>query len=133
MVRIVEASGKRYTRAEIVAGFPPVERQNPTLRKEWKPRDNDDQRIRDALNSINAHDRDLRLQCGMALKAHMGESGRPLWDQWARQSQKYDERDEDKTWKSFRRHGITIGTLFHHAKAAGWADKKSERPEYAKK
>ena len=62
------------------------------------------------------------LQCGMALSAHMGDSGRSLWDQWSRQSGKYDERDQDKTWRSFRRNGIGIGTLFYHAKHSGWHD-----------
>ena len=42
-------------------------------------------RIRDALNSINADDRDLWLQCGMAIKDELQEAGRHLWDDWSRQ------------------------------------------------
>jgi hypothetical protein len=95
LVSIVEASGKRYTRAEILAAFPPVERQKSTPHHEWKPRDNEDERIRDALNAINADDRAIWLECGMALKAHMGEAGRPLWDSWSRQSTKFRERDQE--------------------------------------
>jgi hypothetical protein len=126
LVKLVDANGRRYSRAEIIAAFPPVERQQQkTVQREWKPQDDDDQRIGDALASIAADQRDLWLQCGMALKAHMGESGRPLWDQWSRRSDKYNERDQDKTWRSFRRNGIGIGTLFHHARQAGWQPPKS--------
>jgi putative DNA primase/helicase len=121
MIRLVQASGKRYTRAEILAAFPPVDREKiQAPAKEWQPRGDDDQRIREALDHINADDRDAWCQIGMALKDYYGDSGRPLWDAWSRRSDKFNERDQDKTWRSFRRNGIGIGTLFHHAKQAGW-------------
>jgi hypothetical protein len=83
--------------------------------------DGDDDRIRDALPYIDAADRDVWLKVGMALKTHLGESGRPLWDQWSAScAEKFNDRDQDKTWRSFRRDGISIGTLFHHAKQGGW-------------
>jgi Protein of unknown function (DUF3631)/Primase C terminal 2 (PriCT-2) len=131
MVRIVEASGKRYTRAEIIAAFPPIERQKQAPHREWKPRDDDDQRIRDALNAINVDDRDIWLQIGMALKDEMGDAGRALWDKWSRTSKKYDDKEQDKAWHSFARTGITIATLFHYAKEAGWESKKqsSRKPQ----
>jgi hypothetical protein len=125
LVRIVEASGRRYSRAEIIAAFPPVE---PTKKlhaqRTWTPQHDDEQRIRDALYSINADDRDLWLQCGMAIKDHFGDSGRSLWDDWSQQSDKYNERDQDRTWKSFKRNGIGIGTLFYHAQQTGWRDER---------
>ena len=126
LVHTVEASGRRYRRAEIIAAFPPIERQKkiyPLYRTEQ--RDGDLERIRDALNSINADDRDLWLQSGMALKDELQVAGRRLWDEWSRRSDKYNERDQDAAWKSFRRNGIGIGTLFHHAKVAGWRDDRS--------
>ena len=58
------------------------------------------------------------------LKAEMGESGRSLWDAWSQQSDKYEIRDQDKIWKSFRRNGIGIGTLFYHAKQSGWSSER---------
>jgi hypothetical protein len=120
-VTIVEASGKRYTRAQILAAFPPVERaQTNGAHYEWRPRHDDDERIREALQYVNADDRSVWLECGMAIKAHLGDGGRPLWDDWSRQSAKFDQRDQDTTWRGFRRNGIAIGTLFHHAKQAGW-------------
>jgi hypothetical protein len=128
LVRIVEASGHRYSRAEIIAAFPPVERAKKThTERTWTPQHDDIQRVRDALNSINADDRDLWLQCGMAIKDQFGDSGRSLWDDWSRQSDKYNERDQDRTWKSFRRNGISIGTLFYHAQQAGWRNERIHR------
>jgi hypothetical protein len=120
LVRIVESSGRRYSRAEITAAFPPVERPKKDRHREWPPRDGD--RIADALTHINADDRDLWVQCGMALKDHLGDAGRQLWDDWSRRSDKYNERDQDRTWKSFKRNGITVGTLFFRAQQAGWND-----------
>jgi Primase C terminal 2 (PriCT-2)/RepB DNA-primase from phage plasmid len=125
MVRMVEASGRRYNRAEIIAAFPPVERAKKThTERAWAPQGDDEQRIRDALFCINADDRDIWLQCGMALKDHFGGAGRPLWDEWSGQSAKYDERDQEQTWRSFKRNGITIATVFHHAKLTGWRDER---------
>jgi hypothetical protein len=126
LVRIVEASGKRYTRAQLVAAFPPIEREprKEAPRTEWRPRHGEDERIRKALDHINPDDRDVWLQVGMALKDELGDAGRSLWDQWSRRSDKFDERDQDKTWRSFRRHDIKIGTLFHYAKQNGWTATK---------
>ena len=123
LVRIIAANGKRYDRKEIIAAFPPVEHaKKTTTQRAWTLQYGDQQRIRDALYSISADSRDLWLQCGMALKDHFGEAGRPLYDEWSRQSAKFDERDQDRTWLSLKNNGITIGTLFYHAQQAGWRD-----------
>ena len=126
LVRIIEASGRRYSRAEIIRAFPPVERAKKAhTERAWAPQDDDERRIRSALYSIDPHDRDVWLECGMAIKDHLGEAGRQLWDDWSRQSDKYNERDQDRTWNSLKRDGITIGTLFHHAQQAGWKDDRA--------
>ena len=79
MVRIVEAKGQRYTREQIVTAFPPVVRESKqTEHKERKAQGDEDERIREALNSIDPDPRDLWLQMGMAIKAHMSDAGRPL-------------------------------------------------------
>src|SRR5262249_2959124 len=49
MVRIVEDSGRRYTREEIVRAFPPVEREKSQARSEWRAADSDEERIAAAL------------------------------------------------------------------------------------
>jgi Primase C terminal 2 (PriCT-2)/RepB DNA-primase from phage plasmid len=126
LVRLVKSGGQRYTRAEILKAFPPVERETKkeTPRTEYKPQGDEDERIREALTYIDPAPRDIWRDIGMALKEHMGESGRPLWDDWSRRCvDKFDEKDQDKTWKSFHRHDIKIGTLFHHAKLGGWEAK----------
>jgi Protein of unknown function (DUF3987)/Primase C terminal 2 (PriCT-2)/RepB DNA-primase from phage plasmid len=132
LVHIVEAAGHRYIRAEILAAFPPVEPVKKTHGgRIWTPQGDDGQRIRSALYSINSDDRSLWLQCGMAIKDHFGDSGRSLWDDWSRRSEKYDERDQERTWKSFRGNGIAIGTLFYHAQQGGWRDERRHQgPDY---
>ena len=127
VVRLVSEGGRRYTRAAIIAAFPPVIREQKTNgRTEWQSRGDDDERIRDALRSIPADDRGVWLQIGMALKSHLGERGRALWDDWsATCAAKFSDRDQRTTWRSFRKNGIGIGTLFHYAKQAGWRPRRS--------
>jgi hypothetical protein len=84
------------------------------------PRQDDIPRIADALQYINADDRDVWVAVGMALKAHLGEGGRELWDRWSSTSTKYDPKDQAHKWQSFRRTGIGIGTLYHLARQGGW-------------
>jgi hypothetical protein len=128
-VRIVSSPGWRYSRAEILAAFPPVEhkeRKAPQLSVvPQAPRNDDeeDRRVCDALFSIDATDRHVWLTMGMAIEAHYGEAGRSLWDEWSLTAKdKYNERDQDRTWRSFKGSGISIGTLFHYAKHGGWED-----------
>jgi Primase C terminal 2 (PriCT-2)/RepB DNA-primase from phage plasmid len=121
LVQVIANSGKRYTRAEIIAAFPaPVRKEKSEPPPSGNPRATDDEEVRDALFAINADDRVIWRDIGMALKDHYSDSGRALWDQWSRTSKKYDDKDQDKTWHSFTRTGITIATLFHYAKEAGW-------------
>ena len=132
-VRIVSSSGWRYSRAEILAAFPPVERSQQTKAKtktngaaphsEPGRDDGEDRRIHDALFSIDASERHVWLTIGMAIEAHYGDAGRSLWDEWSLTAKdKYDERDQDRTWRSFKGSGVGIGTLFHYAKHGGWED-----------
>ena len=131
MVHIVEDNGKRYTRDEddaglsrrsyvrhgrqAVSGAPPIVTRNalPMLCALFLP-------------MTGTH----RLQVGMALKDELGDRGRAIWDQWAASCpEKFRDRDQDKTWRSFRRNGIGIGTLFHHAQQHGWSPPRRDRVE----
>ena len=130
MVRIAEDSGRRYTREEIMRAFPPVERETRQQHQEkkWTSGNSDEERIRDALRHIPADDRYVWLQIGMSLKAELGDGGRGMWDNWsATCPDKFTDRDQNKTWRSFRRNGIGIGTLFWHAKQHGWEPPRQER------
>jgi hypothetical protein len=122
MVRIMEASGRRYTREQILRAFPPIERETYSTTSEWRPADCEETRVIDALRAIPAHDRDVWLQIGMALRDELGDCGRLIWDNWsATCPEKFRDRDQDRTWRSFRRNGIGIGTLFYHAERHGWS------------
>ena len=130
-VRVVSSPGWRYSRAEILAAFPPVARSQQTKAKangaaphsDPGRDDGEDQRIRDALFSVDASERHVWLTIGMAIEAHYGDAGRSLWDEWsATAPDKYSLDDQDRVWRSFKGSGVTIGTLFHYARHGGWED-----------
>jgi hypothetical protein len=98
--------------------------------------DADVERIREAIKYIPNHDREVWCKVGMALKDELSESGFAIWDEWSRSSKKYDGRDQKAKWKSFKRDGITIASLFDLAKRYGWDARqnkngsgKEKRPE----
>jgi Primase C terminal 2 (PriCT-2)/RepB DNA-primase from phage plasmid len=119
-VRVVASPGWRYPRQQIIDAFPPVQRAKT---KEPQPQQDDDRRIREALFSIDATERVVWYTIGMALKAHYGQAGRALWDEWSRTAKdKHNPNDQDSKWNSFKGSGIGIGTLFHYAKHGSWED-----------
>jgi Primase C terminal 2 (PriCT-2) len=129
MVRIVAEAGRRYDREEILRAFPPVERETRQEHSchEWDSSDCDEERIADALRALPADDRDIWLQVGMALKDSLGERGRSLWDTWSASSSKFNQKDQERTWRSIRRNGITVATLFWHAQRNGWSPLHREK------
>jgi hypothetical protein len=80
-------------------------------------------RVASALTAIPNNDEDYNtwLLLGMALHS-TGESwARDLWDDWSRQSGKFDAAKQEKSWCSFTSDGaVTIASLYHLAKQAGW-------------
>ena len=57
---------------------------------------------------------------GMAIKDECGEAGFALWDGWSARGEKYrGTEDTRRVWDSFRGEGVTLGTLFHHARRWG--------------
>jgi hypothetical protein len=84
------------------------------------------ERVRDALRCISAADRNTWRDIGFALKAHFGESGWALFDEWSRTAPEcYDDRENRSQWKSFKPDGgIAIGSLFHLAKENGWQSRR---------
>ena len=83
----------------------------------------DIERIREALNFIPAHDRETWLRTGMGIKSEFGEDGFDVWDSWSQQDASYERRAARNVWKSIRPNGkVTVGTVFHLAKAHGWPD-----------
>jgi replicative DNA helicase len=57
------------------------------------------------------------VEIGMAIHSELGEGGMSIWDNWSRGGSKYNEREMETKWRSFKNgSGVSIGTLFHHAK-----------------
>lgn len=71
-----------------------------------------------------ADDRDGWYQTGMALHHEFrgGKRGFEIWCEWSQQSEKYDEKDQKRVWKSFgktnRANPVRMPTLIQAAKAA---------------
>ncbi|MBL8352649.1 MAG: DUF927 domain-containing protein [Burkholderiaceae bacterium] len=65
----------------------------------------------------------------MALKSELGEAGFDLFDGWSQRGEKYRAADVRSTWRSIKAGGgVTIGTLVHMAKAAGWRPDPAHAP-----
>ena len=61
------------------------------------------------------------VMVGMALKDGLQEQGFPIWLSWSVQGSKFVSEAECRTkWKSFKRSGVKINTLFGMAQRAGW-------------
>jgi phage/plasmid primase-like uncharacterized protein len=81
------------------------------------------ERVRSALAYIEPRDHDTWWRIGMGLKAEYGDDAWPIYEEWSRQSDNYDARENRRRWDSFRRGGgITIATVFAMARANGWRD-----------
>lgn len=84
---------------------------------------NDLDRIREALQFIDASDRETWLRMGMAIKSELADTGFDVWEAWSLQAESFNTKDARDVWKSIRAGGkVTIGTLFYEAKASGWRD-----------
>ena len=79
-------------------------------------------RIQSALSYIPADDRETWLRAAMAIRSEVGDEGFDMWDQWSSTADNYNAAAARSVWKSCRGSGITLGTLFHEAKARGWRD-----------
>lgn len=86
----------------------------------------EEQNIRAALAYLNPDDREEWVKAGMAIKAGLGESGYGVWNDWGQDSPAHKERDAQTVWRSFKRNGVGLGTLFSMAGERGW---QCPRPE----
>lgn len=64
--------------------------------------------------------RDEWVRVGMALHSEYGDAARGLWHEWSAKSEKYKPREADAVWRSFSSGGVSIGSLVHMAKLAGY-------------
>lgn len=83
----------------------------------------DIERVREALHFIPASDRETWIRMGMAVKSEFGDTGFDTWEEWSQQDKSFDQKAARDAWKSISSTGkVTVGTLFHEAKAHGWHD-----------
>lgn len=79
------------------------------------------QTAKHALQAIDPDlDRETWLAIGMALKAAFQGAGWLPWYEWSRQGRKFEQGACEKAWGSFQGTGVGLGTLYHHAREAGW-------------
>ena len=104
---------------------PPEKEAAEEQRPDWTPEERAEElkRVQDALEYVPADDRERWLKIGMALKAAFGADGRPVWDEWSQTSEKFDAKDQNHKWGSFKKSGIGLGTLYQIAKDYGWEPK----------
>ena len=74
----------------------------------------------DALSSGRADDYDDWLAVGMAMHSVGDDALLDDWEQWSAQSGKHKPSDCQRKWRSFKKSGITLGTLGDMAKKDGW-------------
>ena len=128
LVRVVEASGKRYTRDELLKAFPPVKEDHappPVFPSGSSDHVNseDAYRIKNALKVIDPVPYDRWLQVGMILHAvYQGDAeGLYLWIDWASASEKFNQKEHQYKWRTFGKtegQKLGLGTLFHLANEA---------------
>ena len=86
----------------------------------------DSESIRYALGFIPSDDRVIWVWMAMAIKSELDEMGFPIWLEWSRDDESFNEKDAIAVWKSVKpKGGITIATLFHEARKYGWTPPQS--------
>lgn len=88
----------------------------------YGPQLDDHSRSIDAIRYLDPDmTHDEWVMVGMALKDGLGDQGLQVWIQWSQQGSKFLSVAECNTkWKSFKKSGVKINTLFGMAQRAGW-------------
>ncbi|MCK4871072.1 MAG: PriCT-2 domain-containing protein [Gammaproteobacteria bacterium] len=82
--------------------------------------------VADALRFCRADDRDEWIQMGMAIRAEFGDSGFDVWHDWSKSSKDYKSSSALASWKSFKKSGISIGTLIDKSLQNGFKFEQKE-------
>jgi Virulence-associated protein E/Bifunctional DNA primase/polymerase, N-terminal/Primase C terminal 2 (PriCT-2) len=98
-----------------------------SLKTIWSP--SEQARLISALSAIPADNYESWVQVGMALQqlgweGNGADLGYSIWNSWSETCQaKYSVAACEEKWRSFGRsgrQGVTLGTVYHMARAAGW-------------
>ncbi len=85
----------------------------------------DPQRIADlraALTALDHDDYTAWISVGMALHSTDAAEAFEIWDEWSRNSPKYDEAAQRAKWMTFGgRHGLHVESIFTWAMDQGWS------------
>lgn len=124
LVEILESTGlaallrKPHASAEAEKGPLPPERRQEEL-----------DTATHALQAIDPDvEREVWLQLGMALKAAFQGAGWGPWYEWSARGEKFEQGACEKAWGSFQGTGVGLGTLYHHAREAGWGGSAKKSP-----
>ena len=127
LVRIIDKSNERpYSWEYVKKAFPPVPCTKPLAGLGLPESDRPLANLAEVASALEALDPDLGYQdwlnVGMALHSTgEGHVALELWDSWSRKGKKYLEGDCMDRWSTFQEDGgITIRTLYHMARVAGW-------------
>lgn len=90
----------------------------------YHPLDDQDT-MEEALQFVDADDYETWIQMGMAIKQAVGDEGVHIWDRWSQTSSKYNERQVQPKWDSFKGGGVSQATIYWHARRAGWRPRGS--------
>lgn len=80
----------------------------------------------EALSGSRADDYDDWLAVGMALHSVGDDTLLDDWEHWSSQSNKHKPSDCQRKWRSFKKSGISLGTLGDMAKKDGWRSQRQE-------
>lgn len=105
-------------------------------RRAHPAQDVDVDELRLALEAIPNADRETWVEVGMALHASGLEDARDAWDAWSAGQDYPDFSNEaqESSWASFRDRegGVSLGTVFHRARQAGWSPQRpTAREDFA--
>lgn len=88
--------------------------------------------LRHMLSFVGDYDEYERfVEVGMCLHHATGGTAFDVWDEWSRQSSKYNADEMHKKWHSFGKSANpkTLGTLIYHAEQGGWQQPVTFTPD----
>ncbi|PTU64211.1 hypothetical protein DB032_04425 [Chromobacterium sp. Panama] len=88
--------------------------------------------IRQALQHLDAHEREGWVLMAMAVKSELGEAGFQVWDDWSQSAGNYQAKAAKAVWKSIKPAGrVTIASLFSEAIQQGYRPERPYQPPSA--
>jgi hypothetical protein len=139
MVRILEESGELpLAWEEVKRLIPPVERVRAAQDCTPPAPGTQLQALADIASALAVMDPDMPYQSwlliGMALHSTgAGQEAFDLWHQWSKRGKLYRPGECEYRWSTFEQSGgVTLGTLFHMAREAGWDGRIGSDPEILK-